>query len=142
MRIVGFNFTKIEAEKFSDKLDKIKLKTNIEFTDLKPVKSNIIKTKEEFLGVNFIYSIDYGSEFGKIGFSGNILVSVESKKAKGILKEWENKKIPSDLKVYLLNVILRKGNIKAFELEDEMNFPLHMKMPSVNEDQIKTNNNK
>jgi len=137
MKTVGFNFSKIAVEKFSDKLDKIKLKTNIEFKEIKSVKADMFKTKEDFLGVNFVYFIDYGSEFGRIDFTGNIVVSLDSKKSKAILKDWQNKKMSEEFRVYLLNIILRKCTVKALELEDEMNFPLHMKMPYVKPEETK-----
>jgi len=131
MNIIGFNFKKINVEKFLDKVENIKINTKIDVSEITMIKSDILKTKEEIIGIRFNYEISYDPDFAKIGFSGNILFSIESKKAKEILKQWKDKKIPEDFKITLFNVILRKSNIKALQLEDEMNLPLHISLPSL-----------
>lgn len=131
MRAVGFNFTKINIEKFSDKRENLKVSSNIDISEINEVKGEIFKTKEEFLGVKFNYTFDYKPEFGKLEFSGNLLVALEPKKSKEVLKQWKDEKMPEDFRTFIYNLILKKVNLKALELEDELNFPLHIPMPSV-----------
>jgi len=131
MKAVGFNFKKISIEKLSDKTENIKVNTNIDISEISSVKTNLFKTEEEFLGVKFKYEINYNPNYAKLEFEGNIIVSVDQKKSKEIIKEWENKKIPEEFRIFLFNIILKKANLKALELEDEMNIPLHIPLPSV-----------
>ena len=44
-----------------------------------------------------------------------------------------SKKLEDDVRLKAYNMIFHKCNIKAFELEDEFNLPLHLKMPVIKE---------
>ncbi len=131
MKVLGFNFSKISVEKFPNKVENIKLNTSIDILDIMPVKSDMLKTKEELLGIKFSYSIKYNPDYAKIEFLGDILLSADPKIVKDIQKEWKDKKFPEEFQLFVFNVILRKSNIKALELEDEMNLPLHFPLPSL-----------
>lgn len=131
MKLVGFNFNKISIEKFSERPKDLKINTKMDISEIKNVKSDILKTKEEILTVSFSYVIDYEPSFVKINFEGKVIIAVESKKAKGIIKEWKSKKISEDLQNPLFNIILTKSNIKALQLEEEMNLPHHIPLPSL-----------
>jgi len=131
MNLAGFNFTKISAEKMSDKPSNLKVNTSIDISNIEEVKPAIFTTKETILGVKFSYILDYEKDFAKLTFEGNILLAVEPKIAKEVLKQWKEKKMPEDFRLSLFNFILRKANVKAIQLEDEMNLPLHMQMPKL-----------
>ena len=47
------------------------------------------------------------------------------------IRQWNSKKLPEDFRIALFNVILKKSNVKALELEDELNIPLHIPLPSL-----------
>jgi len=137
MRVIGFNFNKISIEKFSNQVENLKINTNIDISDVSEAKSNLFKTKEEFINIKFTYNIKYEPKFAEIKFSGNVVFAIEQKIAKDILKQWKNKKIPEDFKIILFNTILRKSNIKALQLEDEMNLPPHIPLPNLKKQQTK-----
>jgi len=139
MRIIGFNFNKINIEKFSDKIEKLKINTNINISEIKEMELDLFKTKEQFIRVKFTYNIDYEPKMAKIELVGNIVFGAESKIAKDVLKQWEGKKIPEDFKIILFNVILRKSNLKALQLEEELNLPLHISLPSLKKQENKEN---
>ena len=139
MKIIGFNFDKINIEKLSGKTEKnLKVKTNIDISEIKEIKSENTMVKESIIAAQFIFNINYEPDFAKINFSGNVLFSVDSKLSKEILKQWEDKKMPEEFRVLLFNVILRKANLKALQLEEEMNFPLHVPMPSLKNQEDKS----
>ncbi len=131
MKIMGFNFTKINVEKFLDKVEKLKLTTNINIEDLKEIKTTSFKIKEDIIAVKFTYAINYEPKFAKIEMAGNVVFGVEPKQAREIFKQWKDKKTPEDFRTNLFNIILRKTNLKALQLEEELNLPLHMPMPSL-----------
>ena len=137
MKIIGFNFDKINIEKLSNKIGKLEVKTNIDISEIKEVKSENTLMKEDFIGVQFAFNVNYEPDFVKINLSGNVLFAVESKLSKNILKQWKDKKMPEDFRILLFNVILRKANLKALQLEEEMNLPLHVPMPSLRKQENK-----
>jgi hypothetical protein len=138
MRIIGFNFTKISVEKLkepSELKEQLKINTQIDVPELTEVKSHILKTKEEIIGAKFTYGVNYNPDFAKIELEGRILVAVEPKVAKEIFKQWKKKKMPEDFRLLLFNVVLKKSSLKALYLEEELNLPLHMPMPSFKKEQ-------
>jgi len=137
MRVVGFNFSKINIEKFSDKIENLKINTNMGISDIIEVKPDFFKTKEELIGIKFTYNINYDPDFAKIELVGDVLIAVELKIAKDILKQWKDKKIPEDFRIILFNIILKKCNLRALQLEDEMNLPPHISLPSLKKEENK-----
>jgi hypothetical protein len=134
MRAIGFSFKKINVEKLaSNSLEDIKINANIEIPEIFSVKpTDLLKPKDELLGVRFVYTLSYEPDFAKLAFSGEIVLEVDPKSAKEILKAWkENKEMLEEFKMLVFNIILRKCNLKALEIEDEMNLPLHMPMPTI-----------
>ncbi|MDD5699584.1 MAG: hypothetical protein PHH00_00085 [Candidatus Nanoarchaeia archaeon] len=131
MKVLGFNFNKISIERFPKKAEGLKINTDISILGIDSVNTDLFKTKEEFLGVRFSYKINYDPDYAKVEFLGDIIVALDSKDAKEVLKEWKDKKFPEDFKIFVFNVILKKSNLKALELEDEMNLPLHLPLPSL-----------
>lgn len=143
MKIIGFNFDKINIEKLPGKTEKnLEVKTNIDIFEIKEIKSENTLMKEDFIGVQFMFNVNYDPDFAKINLSGNVLFAIDQKLSKDILKQWEDKKMPEDFRILLFNVILRKANLKALELEEEMNLPLHVPMPSLKKQEDKKQSDK
>jgi len=132
MKLAGFNFNKINVEKGQkEKPNNLKINTNVEILDITTKKSSFLKEKETFLVIQFSHMIEYGQDFAKIELSGNVGLVLDSKKGKDILKEWKKKKMPVDFKIDLFNLILNKTNVRALPLEEEMNLPYHIPLPSL-----------
>jgi len=131
MKIIGFNFTKINIEKFLDDYKGLKINTHIDIVNVKQTKSEILQTKDVLLEIKFNYAIDYDPKIAKIFFSGNLLTLVDPKTAKSFLKQWKNKKLPEEHKLTIFNIILKKTNLRSLQLEDELNLPLHISLPSI-----------
>jgi hypothetical protein len=134
MRLVNFNFTKISIEKFKNEAATIKFDTKIDISSIEPLKSDIIKIKDELIKIDFVYTVLYEPDFVKLELAGTIILSVEPKIAKEILKSWKDKQTSEDFRIILFNIILRKSNIKALQLEDELNLPPHIPLPSLNKE--------
>ena len=131
MKIAGFNFTKINAMKTGEKAENINVKTNVNISESKELKAEQFKCKEQFLSVKFNYSIVYEPKYAQLDFAGNVVIALDSKKAKQVLKEWENKKVSQEIQLPLFNMIIRKSNVKALDLEDEIGLPLYPPMPKL-----------
>lgn len=129
MKLAAFGFNKISVEKSSDSFKELKVKVNIRIQEISKVKENILKSKEDLLAINFIYDIDYSEGVAKLEFAGNLAIALDPKESKKILKEWESKKIPEEFRMSIYNLILRKTNVKALSLEEEMGIPYHLQLP-------------
>ena len=146
MRIVGFNFKKISVERIGEKQENLKINTNVDIPNIEILKPEFFKTKEELLQIDFKYVVNYEPNFAKVELIGNIIVALDSKNAKEIIKHWKDKEMSDELRMSLFNMILRKSNLKALELEDEMNLPLHIPFPPLKinhkEENLKIDNKK
>ena len=131
MKLMGFNFSKISIEQTGKRKPETKIKTNLDVIEIVDAKSDVLKSKETILVVKFEYSINYTPDYAKLEFEGNIIISLESKEAKIVLKEWKKKKMSEEFKMKLFNIILMKSNVKALQLEEEMNIPYHIPLPSI-----------
>lgn len=132
MKILGFNFIKISVEKSETVTDEdIKINTNINLSEIKEVESPFLNKDEMLLGVKFNYNVNYTPDFAKIELKGGLVVALNTKDAKEVLKQWKEKKTPDGFKLTVFNVLLRKANLKALELEEELNLPLHITLPSL-----------
>jgi len=132
MKAIGFNFTKLNVSKTGElkNIENINIETKMDVLDLKEVKANLLNTKEEVIGVDFEYIVDYKPEFAKVNINGKVLLTLEPKMAKEVIKGWKDKNLPEDFRIFLFNIILRKSTLKALQLEEELNLPLHVPMPS------------
>ncbi len=135
MKLIGFNFDKISVEKMSSQFENLKISTKIDISNISSTKSDFFKTKEELLGIKFSFGLDYDPNIAKIELIGTILLSLDSKIAKEALKQWKDKKISEEFRLPVFNIILRKATLRALRLEEEMNLPLHIQLPSLRKDQ-------
>lgn len=133
MRLLGFNFTKINIERKKAVDAKLKINSNLQIISVEKVNSNLFNSKNENLfSVKFQLDIDYSPEIATLTIEGAVIISLDSKKSKDLLKKWkENKEIPSDIQIPLYNTILQKSSIKALQLEDDMNLPPHIVFPRI-----------
>ncbi len=137
MRLIGFNFEKMSIERFQERAEEIKFNTKVDISAINPLKSDIIKTKEELLKVDFVYSVVYEPNFAKLELTGNLILSVELRIAREVLKGWKDKQTSEDFRIFIFNIILRKSNIKALQLEDELGLPPHIPLPSLTKENIR-----
>ena len=130
MRIIGFNLSKISAERKEKKVEKIQLSQNINIKDV--IKEKIPISESEALSIKFTFTIDYSEDFANVEFGGIVLILPEKDELKTFLKSWKDKKIPDEFRTPLFNFIMSKCNIKALNLEEELSIPHHIPMPYIN----------
>jgi hypothetical protein len=137
MKLVGFDFKKISVERFKDTAESLQFNTKLDISSIEPLKSDILKTKEELLKVEFVYSILYEPEFAKLELAGKIILAVEPRVAREVLRGWKDKETSDEFRIFMFNIILRKANIRALQLEEELGIPPHVPLPSVNKENMK-----
>lgn len=131
MRFIGFNFTKISVERFAPVKTGVKIQTSVDIKEIKTAKADLFNSKEDFLEVKFSYSVKYEPKAAELNFEGLVLIAAESKEAKEILKSWKKKELPEEFRIQVVNIVMRKANLKALVFEDEMNLPLHVPLPAL-----------
>ena len=131
MKILGFNFTKINVEKKNNLSKDVKITSGINISSIEEAKSDILNTKDIILSVNWRFEVSYNPNLALISFEGNLLIALEPKKAKDILSKWKNTKLDDEFNIAVLNMILKKSNIKAIQFEEELGLPIHFKLPSL-----------
>jgi len=127
MKIVGFGIKRLLGEKNKIDTTGLKLNQNINIKDVYKEKLDI--AGEEVINLNFIFSVEYSDDYGKISIEGNVFILPEKDESKEFIKSLKEKSIPERFKTPIFNFIMGKCNIKALSLEDELNLPLHVPMP-------------
>jgi len=130
MRVIGFNFIKLKGEKKKNSFKDLKISTHIDVLELKTIKADLLKTKEDILNAVFTYKVDYEPGIALIELEGNAVITLDPKEVKDILKQWKKKKLPEEFKIFLFNLILKKSTLRSLQLEEELNLPPHMPLPS------------
>jgi hypothetical protein len=141
MNVIGFNFTKVFAEKSSEFKPASSTNMNIEFTGVKKEEINVFKDIEA-INITFRFFVAYTDakekkpqkeqpKEGEVILEGNILLSATKEEAKDILKSWKKKELPPSFNVPLFNLILKKCSTKALQLEEELNLPSHIPLPQL-----------
>lgn len=137
MRIIGFGFTKIYAEKKLD-LSQFNINNHIEFINLEKEKANILKDAEAYKLI-FKYNLEYvkkeqekEEKQAEVSFEGFLMVSLNKEESKNFSKSWKKKEIPQENITPLYNFILKKCSSKSVFLQDEINLPSpYLKFPQL-----------
>jgi len=136
MQVIGFNFTKIFAEKETG-AGKYSLNTNIEFTDIKKETLGLFKDSRG-LKITFKYSVVYSDDSkkkeektGLLEFEGHIVFAADKTEEKELLKSWKKKQMPPSFQIPFYNLVLKKCSPKAVYLADELNLPSPVPLPKI-----------
>jgi len=130
MKVMGFNFTKVSGEIFSVGKN-IKVDTEMDIRDVKEVDNAFLSTKEKLLEAKFSYRVNYEPNVAKIIIEGTVLLALSEKGSEDVLKEWKTKVLPEDFKLSLVNTVMRRCTLKALNLCEELNLPIHIPLPSL-----------
>ena len=124
MAIVGFNFSKINAERNDIKKGKINISNNVAIKDVSSTDISLGKEKQDALKFTFEFISKYDPKVGSILLGGDLLFLGEPKKIKEVHNSWKkDKSVPKDIMANILNTVLTKCNIQALILSQEVNLP-------------------
>lgn len=139
MKVIGFNFTGISAQRRLSLAPNHSISTDIEFLNVEKDTLSSLGNLEA-IKVEFKYLTSYTNEGKKkdskdpeasITLEGMVLLSADKDESKDLLKAWKKKELPGSFKINLFNLILRKCTLKALEIEDEINLPPHFALPKI-----------
>jgi len=104
MKIIGFNLTRIHAERNDQVKNNVSINQNIDIKDL--VEENINMAGEKALRLSFNLVINYSDDLAVIELGGGVLIMPDTEERKKLLDAWKDKKIPEDLKIPLFNFVI------------------------------------
>jgi hypothetical protein len=128
LSLLNSRLTKVNGERNVNFSGKISMNQNIKIKTLEKFKPK--NTKTEALKVEYSFQIDY-SDLGKVEIEGILFIGAEPKEMKKILSEYEGKKFDSVEHITIMNLIIQKASLRAFEIEDELGLPIHIKLPQL-----------
>jgi len=135
MPILDFRFNKIKAENNLKQISKegVQVDMKVDFTDVEEFPK-IKDSPTSALKVGFEFTLGY-KEYGNINLTGFIIYGDENKKIKKIADSWKkDKKLEKEVSTLLINNILIKTNVRALALAQDVNLPLHLRMPALAKD--------
>tara|TARA_B100000315_G_C14154846_1_gene397354 strand:- start:5 stop:418 length:414 start_codon:yes stop_codon:yes gene_type:complete len=136
MAVVGFNFTKINAERKPIIKGEIKINNNVSVKGVETHEIQLGKTKQEGLKVSFEFTSKYEPSVGEIKLLGEVIFLEESRKIKEIHEAWKkDKKLPKEILTSVLNNVLGRCNIQAMVLSRDINLPPPLPLPKVQNNQ-------
>ena len=124
MKIIGFNFTKIQAERKKPAKGELKIDTNLKIDN---IEKETIDIAGDILKFSYSYEIKYNPEFAEVFFKGEILIVPDN--IKQVMKDWKKKMIKDEIRIPLFNYIMAKCNLKALQIEEDLGLPVHIPMP-------------
>jgi hypothetical protein len=133
MTIIGFNFTKINAERKKPFDGQIKVQNSVKIDDVKESALTVGDKKQKTLVFEFSYISTYQPEIGSIELRGILIYMTEQKKVEEIAKNWKakGKKLPEDVMAPVINTILNKCSITALQMSKEVSLPPQIDLPKI-----------
>ncbi len=132
MAVIGFNFTRINAERKAPVTGKIKIANNVSVKNVEDHSIMFGKTKQDGLKFTFEFTSKYEPNVGDMLIVGEVVYINEPSKIKEIIAEWKkNKKVSKEVMTEMLNAILDRCNIQALTLSRDMNMPPPIPLPKV-----------
>ncbi len=136
MAIVGFNFKKMSVERKSSGKGSINIKNNISVVGANEEDLSLGSSKEKGIRYDFEFVCQYEPDLGSIKLEGEVLAVENADKVKEIIGSWKkNKKLPQEIMAVVVNMALKKCNVKALILADDINLPPPIPLPKVNTNQ-------
>ncbi len=126
MAVIGFNFTKMSAEKKGALKGEIKVSNTFTIKDVIEAKLELGKTKKQSgLRYSFEFITTYSPNMGSISLAGDVVDMLDNKDVQAILKEWkDNKKLDDQKTLGVYNTALNKCSIQVIFISREMGLPL------------------
>ena len=132
MTIVGFNFTKIHAEKDNSVQGKINIQNKVSIKDIDTADLALGKDKQNGVKFTFNYASKYEPKVGEILLEGDLMYLTDAKESKSIVDEWKkDKKISQKVMGLVLNTVLTRCNVQALIISKDVNLPPSVPLPKV-----------
>ncbi len=134
MGVIGFNYTKIEAEKNPKVPAKggIEVKHNVSIKEVEKTSLNVAGGKSDVLRIVFNFDVLYGNSLGKVSLEGDVIYTDTKEIVEETFKNWEDKKDLTDMvKESVHRFVYNKCIVKAIEISDNVSLPSPVPLPKI-----------
>ena len=132
MSIIGFNFTKIAAERNEGIQGQVNIKNNLAIKGIEKQDLSITSKDQFGLKVSFEFTSKLEPNMGSITIHANVLMLETKEEGQKILAEWEKtNKLDDELMKQTFTFMLRRCTIKALLLAEDLNLPSPLPLPQV-----------
>lgn len=128
LTLMNSRLTKVSGNRNVDFSGKITMNQNIKISNIEKFKP--VSSKTESIKATYSFEIDYG-DLGKVDIEGILFMGADSKTMKKVLDEYKEKKFDSAEQITIMNMIIQKASIRAFEIEEELGLPIHIRLPQL-----------
>ena len=130
MTTVGFNFTKIFAERKMASDQNIKIENNVGIVSV--VESDVLDPKKSLVKFDFTFTCKYEPGLGSIELYGELIEMFDKELSSKVIDAWnKDKKVHPDIMTRILNTVLMRANIEAIIMSKELALPSPVAMPKV-----------
>ena len=137
MTIVGFNFTKLHAERTSSLHGKISIRNNVAIKEVATTNLAFATGKQKALKFSFEFTSTYDPKIGSIVLNGEVTYMEDEKRVQEILSEWKKeKRIQKELMTTIINNVLAKCNVQALIISKDINLPPPIPLPKLQQDVV------
>jgi hypothetical protein len=134
MNIVGFKFTKINAEVHKSAVGKVSINNNITLTGVNETKIGLGGDRSA-LSITWAYTSKYAPDLATLKMEGEVLMLADPSQSEEILKSFkENKQLPKNTVPKVMNHVLDRCNVQALLLSKDLNLPSPVPLPKVKGD--------
>ena len=139
MPILGFNLTKIEAERLGKISPDMKINSGLKILNAKlNEKANV--QAPDVLGIELEYAVSF-PDAGMITLTGKTSFIDAENKTKELAENYKKeKKLPSEVKTQIYNHALYVFTIKTLSITQDLGLPPHIRLPYI--DPTEQNNSK
>ena len=138
MKVLGFAFTKMNANR-QNKFDiRCNKSINIDFSEIVKEGAIDLVKSDAIYTISFGYTVAYlepgtkkENKQAEIVLEGILTISLDKNEDKDFSKTYKKKEMNNKLKEVLFNFLLRKCTPRAIDLEDQLNLPSHIAIPQV-----------
>ena len=126
MPVIGLSLKSIEGKREANASGEIKVDSIPKILDIKEI--NVPGVDKKALSVDFEFSTRYEPKIGDLKVGGQLLYVGEA--MGDVLKQWkEEKKVPEEASLEILNHIFRKCLVKSSSIADDLQLPPPLAMP-------------
>ncbi len=130
MAIVGFNFTRMVAERKAAGSGEISVQMGLVFKDVTKAELKISDKTRGGLKYSFEFTTSYTPDLGSIVLTGDIVDILDLQTVKALIKSWEKNKTLDDEKILdVYNTALGRCSLQAVLLSKEMGLPSPIPLP-------------
>ena len=128
--IANLTLTKVLVEKRKDFTGNLNVKKNVKIRDIEEAPLKNIAEEQKALNFKFQFTLNFDPDIAYVEMLGNILYLTDGETIKNVIKEWKkDKKINNQISAAIINRVIKKCDIKALSLCQELNLPPTIPLP-------------